>query len=332
MPTGTTCDPCGLLDGQRTWSVERDSRGYKRYRLVQRIQVDDTPNDADGPATVLTYPGLPFPGSIWDFDNDTDADAFCTLERKVTPVIENERCEFYDVETFFTSEPSEICLTEYGTSTVHDPLTEQPVISGGFIKYTELYDLDRFGDPIATRAGEKLRGPGAEFDKSRPTVRITKNYSTLDLPTIASVIDCVNDSTLWGFNERCVKLSDVTWERKFYQGCSCYFAITYEFEVKYDTFDRKILDEGTKALSGKWLPGTDTWQLININGVAPDPNKASHYNRYQDRFGNMTRVILKADGTPIISPDDANHLPFQVYPEVDFVSALDIPTSLECPT
>jgi hypothetical protein len=332
MPTGTECLDCtGVLDGQRTWSVDRDSRGYKTYRLIQRVKVDDTPGSADGPAVVLAMPGLPIAGGIWDFDNDTDADAFCTLERKVTPVIEGERCEYYDVESIFTSTPSDICLTEYGTSTVHDPLTEQPIISGGFVKYTELYEEDRFGDPITTRAGEKLRGPSAEFDKSRPTIRITKNYALLDLAALATLIDCVNDDTLWGFSARCVKLSDITWERKFYAGCSCYFAITYEFEVKIDTFDRYILDEGTKVLNGEWVPGTDTWRLININGVVPDKNNPAHYCRYKDRFGNLTRVILDINGIPILNPDDANKIFVQVYPEADFVSALDVPSDIECP-
>lgn len=326
-----TCVDCGLLDGQRTWSMTRDKRGYKTYKIVHRVKVDDTPGSADGPFNVLNTAGLPIAGGIWDFDNDTDADSFCTLETKVTPVIENERCEYYDVESNYTSEPSEICLTEYGTSTVHDPLTEQPVISGGFVKYTELAEFDKDGDRILSTSFEKLRGPAAEFDKSRPTIRITKNYATLDLPSLAAFIDTVNGFILWGFPVRTVKLSDITWERKFYAGCSCYFAITYEFEIKIDTFDRDILNEGTKALNGKWVPGTDTWELLNINGVAPDATKPAHFKRYLDRFGNMTRTLLKSDGTPAITESDASSVHVEVYPENDFETAFDLPSDIECP-
>lgn len=327
---GTSSQCSGVLTGQRTWRMERDKRGYKRYYITHRVEVDDTPGSADGPANALATPGLPIPGGIWDFDNDTDADAFFTQEAKVTPVIEGERCRFYDIEQVATSEPEDSCLTQFGTGVV-DPLTEQPVISGSFVKYTELAEFDKDGDRILSKSFEKFRGPAAEFDKSRATIRITINSATLDLATLCVFIDTLNSFTLWGFDPRCVKLSDITWERKFYAGCSCYFAITYEFETKTDTFDRFILNEGTKALNGKWVPGQAVWELIPINGAAPDPLKPAHYTRYVDRFGNMARTLLKSDGTPAIDEAEASSELVEFYPDNDLETALGLPSSLECP-
>lgn len=348
------CSNCtGVLDGHVEWSMTRNKKGHREYKIVHRVIGSSDVGVADGPFSILNTPGLPIPGAYWVIDGDVDLDAYCRRDAKVTQISKDgERSPYWLVEQLFSTEPEEECFLRVGTGTgtgdpVDDPLLKPPVISGGFIKDTIQAEYDKDSVPILNSAFEKLRGQGTVFDKSRPNVRITMNEATLNLTTLAANIDNVNDSTMWGFDPRCVKLSDITWEQKYYQGCNCYFAITYEFEINTDTFDRCVLDEGTKVLWGEWNQNNE-WTLVNIGpfglGVPPDPTNPAHFRRYVDPAGNMTRVILDGTGKPAtsVSPvslidcggtggGEAGSIFVAYYPETNFILNLGIPEDLECP-
>lgn len=335
-----------LFDGQVVWSMTRDKDGHRDYKITHLVKVDCTPGAAEGPAVVSQTPGLPIPGALWVVDGDSDVEAYCRRDMKVTPLIDKERTGYFLVEQLFSSRPEDKCYLRVGTGTgtgnpADDPLNEAPVISGSFVRYTEQADYDRNGLPLLTSSFEKIRGPVVEFDRNRPVVRITMNEATLNLDTLCNNIDNVNSVVLWGFPIRTVKLSNISWERKYYNGCECYFAITYEFDINTNTFDREVLDEGTKVLHGEWDKDTDTWNTTNIGafglGVTPDPNNPAHFIRYHDRFGNLSRVILNGAGEPATSIGtgvdltDAGLIDIEYYEETDFVLNLGIPADLECP-
>ena len=76
-----------------------------------------------------------------------------------------------------------------------------------------------------------------------------------------------------------------------------------EFDVRYDTFDRDLQDEGTKVLNGHWDKTTGNWVLTPIarSGatlIMPNYLNPQHYIRFQDRLGNITRVTLNGFGQP----------------------------------
>lgn len=281
-----------LIDGQTTWSGSRDDEGHREYKITHLVKHDFL----DGPKTIMDCPGLPVPGSIWNFDNDIDIWAFCYPSMIVRPhkQKDGEKFRYSTVEQKFSTKPMKRC----SDTSIEDPLLEPDRISGSFVKYTQEALYDRFGERIKSSSHEQFRGPQVEFDANRPAVKIEQNVSDLELALFSELIDHVNDAPLWGLPARCVKLDDAPWEKKLYGSCSVYYTRSLSFSIMFETFDRDLLDEGTKVLHGHWNTTTGEWDLDNINGAAPDPNNPQHFDRYKDKNGENARVILDGTGKP----------------------------------
>lgn len=290
--------------GHRNWSMQRDADGHRNYVIVFRVQVDN-PGE-DGPHTALYFtPGLPTPGDPWLHNNDLDLWAHCTKEVSVAEHQDKPGApvKFFDLTFRFTTRPDKVCQD----AEIEDPLLEPPKISGGSIKYTEEATHDRFGALLLTSSHELIRGPQVEFDHGRDQVRISHVVPILQWALCTSMRDTVNGYTLWGFPRRCVKLSDFTWDILYRGKCQVYYRRNYVFDISYkfnpftglieSGFDRTVADEGTKALNGKYNQERQ-WELININGEAPNPNNPHHFKRYTDPSGNMQRVLLNGAGIP----------------------------------
>lgn len=298
------------LVGPRSWRMVRDAEGHREYRIIHRVKA----GVGDGPANVLLTTGLPVPGSTWDFDDDEDVWAWCRADAEVTPVVEDEPNYYWDVEQIFSTKPPPLNQQRCQDVAIEDPLLEPAKVSGSFTKTTIEAQYDRFGRVLVNSALQRLNGPRVEFDNNKPTVRVEMNVATLDLGVRSAFIDTVNDSPIWGLPARCLKLSNMSWERRYYGQCSIYYTVTMEFDVDFKTFDRDILDEGTKALSGKLDKLTDgVYNLRDVApGVAPNPLNPTHYNEFQDRNGNPTTVILNGAGLPasvIVKATDASGSP-----------------------
>jgi hypothetical protein len=288
-----------IVPGQRSWSVSRDSEGYRTYKIVHRVACDE----GDGPNTALTAVGLPVPGQIWEFDNDYDPNAWCTPESSATPVVTNEPNEYFDVEHNFTSKP----LGRDATKDRADPLSEPPKISISFSKTTEEASHDRFGRMITNSAWEQMRGKHVEFDTGHIIVKIEQNFKTIDLPSHAAAYQTVNMVTLWGMPPRTVKLSNSSIEENYYTPTSTtttpfgattttttlagatttaqatttttsqptiasqvkYYHRNLEFEVNAKGWDRDLLDEGTKVLWGRWKSVVTTSTTTTTTTTTP---------------------------------------------------------------
>lgn len=285
--------------------LNRDAEGHREYRVTYRIESDTVD---DGPATALLTPGLPVPGSRWEYKFETDPWAFCRFDATVKPEDDNESTRFWQVEFVFSTKPPD--LKSCKDTQVEDPLLEPAKISGSFIKFLEEATFDRFGRAIRTSSFEQIRGSGVEFDKNRNQIRIVQNVASAlqgyILPN--QMVDCLNGVELWGLPIRCIKLSAAPWDRRFFGTCNLYYERSLEFEVNVrqdpttglyvSGFDRDLMDEGTKALNGHWDKVTGEWVLDLIAGVAPDPNNPQHFNRYKDRNGENAKVILDGFGLP----------------------------------
>lgn len=289
--------------GRKNWSCSRDREGHRTYKL--RLQVR-TSSLSDGPATVLETPGLPLIGSIWNFGNDFDAYAYCTPEATVTPVVKNEANRWWFVDHTFSTNLGQRCQD----NRIEDPLNEPEKLSGSFVKYKEEASRDRFGNAIKSSSHEMFRGPQVEFDNNRPTVVIEKNFSVLGLDTFAEMVDTVNDATLWGLAKRKIKLSNVSWTRKLFGTCNFYFTRRYEFDINFDTFDREVIDEGTKVLQD--------------GGNKDDPRD---FIRYKDQFGENNRVLLDGMGNALANGAAPINITVEKYDESNFL-LLGIPTVL----
>ena len=284
--------------GPFTRELARDTEGHRNYSVEHIVKTTDSD---DGPTVVLGASGLPVIGSLWNFGNDLDVWAFCYPDMKIRGHEEKkgEPPEYWKVTQKFSTRPLNRCQDE----TIEDPLLQDQVISGSFVKYTQEISKDRFDDPIKTSSHELIHGPQVEFDFNRPTVRIEQNVATLELALFTAMIDTVNGNTLWGLSSRKIKLSDVSWERKWYGTCNIYYTRVFDFDIDFNTFDRVVLDEGTKVLNGHWptkneCENAGAWILDKICTEWPDKDNPSHFTRYKDRNGENTRVILDGKGQP----------------------------------
>lgn len=302
---------CIVVGKQRSWGGSRDGEGHREYKI--RWLVRGLPTD--GPYNALNAAGLPLPGVPWSFDGDSDPWAFCLPDATVSICQEREGDpnQYWIVEQTFSTRPIQNCADE----SITDPLLQPPAISGGFNSFTEEATTDRHGNPTTNSAFEQLRGPQNEWDANRPTVKIQQNVADLQLDLLAMMVDTVNDAPLWGFPARCIKLRPVPWEEKYYGTCSKYFSRTLEFEVVNQldytrgdpvrkTWDRDVLDEGTKVIRGHWdtqrSSPTYGQYIIDPDEDGPfgllDPNNPKNFIRFKDFKGENTKVILNGHGAP----------------------------------
>lgn len=283
-----------LVQGHYTWSVKQDEEGHREYEIIHRVKADPE----DGPYEVVNCPGLPEHGGAWNFDNDVDPDATCQWKKDADPVVAGEKNEYWLVKSYYSTRLEKACREE----AAQDPLMEPDKFSYSITKYTEEATTDMFGQPIKNSAHEQIRGPQNEWDASRLVVRVTQNVPLLELGILRKYVDYVNESEMWGFPKRSIKFSNFSVEEKFRGGdCDVYYIRTLEFEVRLEGFDRSLLDEGNKVLNGKWEATTDTWTLIDINGVPPNPLNPAHFIRMTDRPGNPMRTLLDGAGKPFLA-------------------------------
>lgn len=334
-----------LRGGPYTWGGKRDDEGHREFMVSHLVHVSDPMDD---PSIVMALSTLPQIGDEWNLGNGTDIWAFCwpTMDIKILPPQkEGEPISLYRVDQKFSTRP--IPGKRCQDSAIEDPLLEPDKISGGFVRFSEEYTHDRFGNTLASSSHELFRGPQVEFDRSRFTVKIEQNRTGLEGYLIASMQDTLNDAALWGFNPRCIKFNMPSFEKVYYGTCSFYFKRHFEFEVRINTdgssgFDRDILDEGTKVLKGHWSQ-SGLWILDNFGSFPPNKHNPNHFIAFQDQKGNQIRAVLDgnglpadvmvdADGTGTGTTADASGPAYyhhvEAYDEADF-TLLDIPSDLE---
>lgn len=334
--------------GPVSMSARQATDGHRTYTVVWRVRVDDTLN---GPAEALQAAGLPAPGAALAIGTSVDAYAYCTWEADVEPDQANssgDAVRFYLVTQTFTTKPPSSAGGDGGggqrpndATRPENPLLEPAKIKKGFAKYKEHATYDRFGLPVCTSSWEQILGPQNEWDVSDPVVEIEQNVATDNFGTIANYMDCVNGTTLWGVPPGGVKLMDGDIERRFYGSSSVYYVRKLKFQVRYRlvyipvpdapgtftttyvTWDRDLLDEGTKVLNGHWegerwildpvdyvydedgLPvptagtGSGTGaDFFDFETRQPDPLRPDDFIRYTDKQGNIARVVLDGRGRP----------------------------------
>lgn len=319
-----------LLSGPRKWGpLTQDKEGHRTLKITYLVK---TTSVNDGPRVVMDTPGLGVIGSVYAVGNDLDPWMFLMPERTISIHSEKEGdpARFWAVElNYSTRIESRRCQDEQ----IEDPLLEPDRISGSFIKFTKEVMRDKDGNAIRTSSHEIIRGPQVEFDDNRPTVTIEQNVASLGLETFSQMIDTLNDGPMWGLAARRVKLSNVSWSRKIYGTCNYYYTRSFEFEVNYNGWDKEALDEGTKVLHGHWedtgtgTSGGSNWVLDNIDGSPPDKDNPQHFDRYKDRNGENTRVILNGQGEPLADGQNPVFIDIAYYSESNFFS-LGIPTTL----
>lgn len=279
-----------VVGGVVKWNMTRDEEGHREYKVTHRVW---SPDNEDGPANVIRAAGLPAPGAVWAFEGDSDPYAYCRMNATVTPDHDNEKQGFWLVDQTFSTKPDKGNCKD---TQIENPLLTPPKTSGGFTKFQEEATHDRNGRRVLNSAWELVRGPHNEWDASRPTIKIEQNVSNLELALFSQMVDTVNQYPLWGLPKRTIKLDNVPWSANFYGSCFVYYTRTLEFSVRYrrvygvasgyahtgtgslvpsyvgeyETFDRRLLDEGTKVLNGHWDRVNGNW-VVDPIAALPAP-------------------------------------------------------------
>lgn len=331
-----------LIGGPVTQALEKSDDAHRDYSVTYLVKVLVT----EGVYTALNCPDLPAPGSPWVFQDEVDVWAF--RRQGASVVIHNERegdpSKYYAVTLTFSTRPTWIC----SESEIEDPLREPQAVSGSFLRRTKEATYDRFYKPIKSSSHEMLRGPQVEFDKSKPTVIIEQNVADLQLALFSSMIDTVNSTPMWGLPPRCVKLDTCPWQKKYYGVCSVYFTRRLEFSVDFETFDRTLMDEGTKVLIGAWVRANADGTKPSDYGKWKSPESANYldptnFQRFKDLNDENCRVILDGGGQPAMTlnsfdpnsvtpptPGEAGKIKVEKYFQSNFF-LLGIPPVLEAP-
>lgn len=293
MPTGTgtfgsTTEICGSF---RRWSATVDKEGYREYKIVFLVKCSSAD---DGPANALLTSGLPTFGSVWDFYDDFDAWAFRQHDVTVTPIRSRDTdvIMHFELEYLYSTKPFRDCA-----DVVEDPLLKPQIVGGGLTHLKEEGVDDRFGKPILNSSLERIHSVNNEWDKSLPSIEIEQNVAVLDLDLCEGMLDTVNAYTIWGLPKRCIKLSSFVWEKKYYGVCYPYYTRKFQFDINFQSFDRDLLDEGTKVLNGKWNFTTREWELVDIDGDPPNRLDPTHFIRFKDPNAENTRTLLD-NGVP----------------------------------
>lgn len=317
-----------IVSGRLDWGEQISPEGQRDYGITWLVRCTH-PND--GPSTVMLCPDLPQVGSVWDFGNESDPWAFCRPDWTIDCLTKGEPGIYWTVSQTFSTRPRIRCHDFQ----IDDPLLEPYQISGSFNTQTKEVRKNRNGRVPTTSSWELIRGPIMEFDHSKHRVSISLNSLTLGIETFTSFQDRVNDSVLWGFEPRCVKLSNTTWQRKVYGVCGFYYTKTHDFDIDPETFDRKYPDIGTRVLVG-WSPGSP-WKDHPIDPEAADPSfgglpawlNPANYECYFDINGNIIEEIpLDGMGRPITGGDEPAEGTIEYYEEANFLE-LGIPLFLE---
>lgn len=324
--------------GERTVSAEVDDYGYRTYNAELLV---NTNSYADGPATVIAAVNTEIPvGSTWAYGqgivegtatfSEGEQDAWCWrrpgMRVEIHDEREGDRTKIWKVSITYSNKPLPKDKQRCQSTAVDNPLLEPAKVSGSFLNFVREFTYDRFGVMITNSAYELIRGSQVEFDDGDYTIDIEQNISSFaDAVTLPYLMrHFVNDAVMWGFPPRCIKLSRASWEERFYGVCTKYYVRRLGFDIKSKGFDRDVLDEGTKALRGRFKViggpsvGTATgsgtgsgtaegacpenpivaWELINLCGVAPDPTNPLDFIQVKDTNNENIRVVLDGFGKP----------------------------------
>lgn len=289
--------------GPIEWSMVRDSLWHREYKITFRVKVPHTETfDGNGmvltrivhgPGCALEADGLPQFGDMWSQGDDNDGGAWCRPDIEIEPQITVEPCELFLLKYTYSSKPLPNCVP----GIVEDVLLTPPKIRTSSQKQKQEAAVDRWRQPLLYSSHEQIRGAQAEFDNSIFVVSIEQVAPAID-PELEIAQDTLNDAPLWGFPKRCVKLSRVSQTCLFTGVCVSYVLQSLEFECRRDTWDRWVLDEGTKAIQGNWSYNGALQKYVYAVREGADPSNPSDFERFVDYRGNPARVVLDGQGFP----------------------------------
>lgn len=258
----------------------------RTYTRVWEVEVDR----ADGPLVASNHASIPTLRDSYSISGiESDANAYVqTIEAE--PIVDQGASIVYAVTVNYGPlDPGEMA----------EALDRKIRIQFSFNKFERIVWIDEDGNPIRNSAGDPFGDPVTR-DDSRPIIVVTRNedVNDFDVTLAGQYQDVVNDDTWNTFPARTVKCTEIrtSEERKDPSTNLYYYEVTYVFEVKWDTWTRKILDQGFAYLDG----GVRKPFLDADQQPISDPR------------------LLDGLGAELPDGDPPVELDFRTYPDADF--------------
>src|SRR5262249_31363712 len=105
--------------------------------------------------------------------------------------------------------------------------------------------------------------------------------------------------------------SNVRWQKLYYSINSVYYKLSYEFDINYDKFKIRPVDQGTRIYKGFGDPNDPTSYIVFTDAL--------------DEIGGS--IMLDGEGGVLFDTDNPVNLEFDLYPEANLL-LLGIPSSL----
>lgn len=240
---------------------------YER-EYVRTLHVECDTKD-DGPETILNSGEIPVIGNGYAFGNDTDANAWLRsiqLRRKST---DGETAWYWVVELKYSSARSE----DGSDQAEENPLARPVRISGTTARYSV---FTRKGRNTANNneleffknsAGDLLEP--IEVQVTLPVTVFVRNEGSNPTAIKRQYENTVNESAIWGAEERTLKITEIVWQ-KVVEGDYTYYEVTYSIEYNPEGYDYEPADAGFNELDG-------SGDLIEIrNDTTGQPVQSPH--------------------------------------------------------
>lgn len=256
----------------KDWSLDTDEEGHRDYTVVWRVETDDV---ADGPDVAFTATGLPTPGASLSLGNTVDAWAFYNRKGSARLRKREANRKAWDVTTMFSSRPPKRC----NTNSFDDPLLEPHRVNGDFNQSMEEALQDNSGTPLNNSSEQRYTGAIVQKPTTRPIVKLQMNVLWIDLAWMAEYADAVNSDVWWGQAVRTIECTIGPWERRNYGTCNFFFVVNFTFELRLETWDYLLLDEGTR---------------VKVSGASP-----ARYTQYKDEREENGKTLLDGNGNAL---------------------------------
>jgi len=282
------------------WYKESTEEGDEIYTLKWKVE---TTAVSDGPDVAWTAAGLPVPGASLSYGGTVNPWAFFQGKGSAKLLKQEVNRKWWDMTTVFSTKPIRRC----NESRTNDPLLEPHKVNGSFSQIMEEAIYDKDNAVIDNSAEQRYTGAIVQSARVRPVVELEMNVAWINLAWMAEYADSVNSNVQWGQPVRTIKCTVGPWERVLYGTCYYYFVVRFTFELRYETWDVKLLDEGTR---------------VKVAGSSP-----ARYVQYKDEREENGKTLLDGSGNALAAGGTPVFNTFRVLREKDF-STVGWPASL----
>jgi len=187
------------------------------------------------------------------------------------------------------------------------PLMDPPTWSYHFVSSNEPIDRDEDGNPI-TNSSDEAYDPPVTKDIHDLVLRIQRSEATYDPLRAYLYKGAVNSDEFLGVPAGKVLCSVIDAE-KAQAAALVYYKVTYEFQMRFDGWKLKLVDQGFREKTGTLQDGTPAYEAITNK----DGSNISQPAFLDGSGGKLTQAEIAAGTISIREFDIRRSLPFSIF-------------------